>query len=120
MTIGSRIVAIIGYWSFLSSTRLPIPGYYVAVIPSPPPTNALAVEMSGINNSGQVVGLCQCRTGYQAYIYTTSGYTALPLPAGWTSAMGFAINDSGQITGYGFNGAVTTAEQMLSSPLHQE
>ncbi|HWB98758.1 MAG TPA: IPT/TIG domain-containing protein [Bryobacteraceae bacterium] len=59
--------------------------------------------MNAINSSGQVVGYCECPTTEHAAIFTTSGYTAIPLPTGWTSALGYAINDAGQIGGYGAN-----------------
>jgi hypothetical protein len=81
--------------------------YSVGVISIP--GNAIAIQMSGINDSGQVAGFCECSSGYQAYIYTTSGYTAIPLPPGWTAASGYAINNSGQVAGYGYNGTTTQA-----------
>jgi len=59
--------------------------------------------MSGINNSGQVAGSGTNGAVTQAFVGSPSGSTVIPLPAGWTSASVYAINDSGQVAG-GLNG----------------
>jgi hypothetical protein len=61
----------------------------------------IATIASAINSSGQVAGFVFYYPGgifaQQAFI----GGTVIPLPPGWGSAAGYAINDSGQVVGYG-------------------
>jgi hypothetical protein len=74
-----------------------------AVIPVP-------VLSSAINASGQVAGEGTNGAGNgQAFIGTTSGSTAIPYPAGWTSSGAVGVNDSGQVVGFAFNGAIEQA-----------
>jgi probable HAF family extracellular repeat protein len=63
---------------------------------------------SGINASGQVVGVSETAGGtYDAFLYYEGVMTDLNslLPAGsdWDLEVAAAINDSGQIAGYGIN-----------------
>jgi uncharacterized protein (TIGR03437 family) len=104
---GSRTFCQIAYFVLLAGSAFAGPVYSVAVIPVP--AYSAGLLLSGINNSGQIAGFCECGTGYQAFIFTTLGYTAIPLPAGWTTAAAYAINDAGQIAGYGYNGTTTQA-----------
>jgi len=62
-----------------------------------------------LNNLGQVAGYGWNGSIPQAFIGTTSGSTAIPLPPGWSEAYGFGINDSGQVAGYGLNGSTKQA-----------
>lgn len=55
------------------------PVYYL-VEPVPAPTGLVDVSMSGINDSGQVVGYGFTGTTEQAFIGTVSGSAVLPLP----------------------------------------
>jgi hypothetical protein len=64
-----------------------------------------------INNSGHVAGFGNVYPNGlpngEIFIGSTSGSTVVPLPAGWSSLGGgvaLAINDSGQVAGYGPNG----------------
>jgi PEP-CTERM motif len=70
-------------------------------------TNAGPIGDIGINNSGQVVGGYAIATGQQAAIRTTSGTTLIPLPTGWTTTFGNALNSSGEVVGYGINPAIS-------------
>lgn len=65
-----------------------------------------------INSSGQVAGYVSNTSGNnqynqsgdgQAFIGTESSITPIPLPTGWADAFGLAINDSGQVVGYGYS-----------------
>ena len=62
---------------------------------------------SAINNNGTVVGLSTIRNGsYRAFISTNGGKmqdlnTMIPTGTGWVLEEGTAINDAGQIAGYG-------------------
>ncbi len=66
-----------------------------------PPSGFTNVSMSGINNSGQVAVLGFNVAASQAFIGSPSGSNTIPLPAGWTTAFGWAINYAGQLAGYG-------------------
>jgi probable HAF family extracellular repeat protein len=64
----------------------------------------------GINDAGQVVGMVgPTKTGpFRAFLYRPSTgmidlNTVLPSGSGWTLNGAFAINNSGQITGFGIN-----------------
>ncbi len=64
----------------------------------------------GINDSGQVVGECQPNSGvFHAFLY--SGGTMedlnglIPQSSDWTLEWAYAINDNGQIVGWGINPA---------------
>ena len=60
-----------------------------------------------INNSGQVVGSSHTTNGPHAFLYSGAKMTDLnkliPANPGWTLTRATAINDSGQIVGWGFN-----------------
>lgn len=83
----------------------------------------------GINNLGQVVGsLGLSNGGTGAFLYsggtlTDLSTTLLPANSGWQLQAAVAINDNGQITGYGFTSAgeqhaflLTPVPQDTSSP----
>ena len=77
---------------------------------------------SAINNSGTVVGLSTIRNGsYHAFISTNGGKmldlnTMIPPRTGWVLEDGAAINDAGQIAGYGtLRGAL---HAFLLTPAH--
>jgi probable HAF family extracellular repeat protein len=63
----------------------------------------------GINNSGQVVGSANTPTTTHAFLYDGSAMLDLndqiPSDSGWVLESAQAINDSGQIAGYGTNPA---------------
>jgi hypothetical protein len=72
--------------------------YSVDVIP--PPSGFTGISLvSGINNSGQVAGFGFNGNTTQAFIGSPEGSIPVPMPAGFTSAYAFAINDSGQVAG---------------------
>ncbi len=77
------------------------PIYSIAVIQSP--IGWSNVDLSGINDSGQVVGWGYNGTNDQVFIATASGSIAVPLVSGWIGAAGDSINDSGQVTGFGLS-----------------
>ncbi len=54
-----------------------------------------------INDSGQVSGGGGTGSTNQAFVGTTSGSTAIPLPPGWSGAAAQGINASGQVAGLG-------------------
>lgn len=64
---------------------------------------------TGINNRGQVTGYADLTgngTAYRAFVWgAQSGMVALSQPAPYSSTLGFAINDSGVIAGWGSTGA---------------
>jgi hypothetical protein len=66
------------------------------------------VILNSLNNAGQVAGFANCcGSGEpQAYLGTAAGGSVIPLPAGWTSAYGYGLNDSGQVVGWGYNSAL--------------
>ena len=74
----------------------------------------------GINNNGQVVGSSYTTNGGGAFIYSGGKMTDLnnliPANPGWTLAQANAINDSGQIVGFGYNPSGQT-EAFLLTPI---
>src|SRR4051794_17560771 len=69
------------------------------------PVGTLLIQMGGINSSGQAVGWAQDSSFNDfSFISTTSGYTLIPPPAGWTTGIASAINEFGQVTGAANNG----------------
>ena len=57
---------------------------------------------AGINNNRQVVGWANTQSGNQhAFLYTNSGMSDLGTLAGWNSSFATAINDQGEVVGYG-------------------
>ena len=57
------------------------------------------------SDSGQVAGSPYNNLPGQAFIGSPSGSTAIPFLPGWTNSQGYAINDAGQVAGYGNNAA---------------
>jgi len=41
--------------------------------------------------------------GFILAVLAAAGSSAIPLPAGWSSAYGYGINDFGQVAGWGYN-----------------
>lgn len=75
-----------------------------SVVPILPPSGMTGVQMSGINDSGQVAGYGFLGPNVtQAFIGSPSGSLAIPLPAGWTSTQAVAINSAGQVAGTAAN-----------------
>jgi hypothetical protein len=72
--------------------------YDVAVIP--PPSGFTSVQMSGINDSGQVAGFGLAGNTVQAFVGSPQGSTPIPLPAGYTTTRAFGLNSSGQVAGW--------------------
>ena len=75
----------------------------------------------GINNSGQITGASATVDGLvHAFLYSNGAMTDLNTlvdqGSGWTLLMGNAINDSGQIVGYGTNPA-GREEAFLLTPI---
>jgi uncharacterized membrane protein len=67
--------------------------------------------MSGINNAGNVAGYGYNGMFFRAFIGSISGSTLIPLPPGWASAQGYAINNVGQVAGSGGPSNDTTTYQ---------
>ncbi len=96
-----------GYFIGTASGSAPIPlpaGMYVSSFGD----LAQGVVSEGINDSGQVTGLV-CYDTCRAFIGTAAGITPIPLPAGWSVAVGDSINNSGQVAGWGSNGTTHQA-----------
>ena len=76
----------------------------------------------GINNSGQIVGASQKNgDSAHAFLYTTATgmvdlNTLLPAGSGWLLLEADAINDAGQITGYGVNPGGLSHAFVLAPP----
>jgi probable HAF family extracellular repeat protein len=75
----------------------------LGVLPGNNPSAAL-----GINNAGQAVGWSSAATGNSAFLWQNSVMTDLSTVVGvagtgWSLFEAAAINDAGQIVGYGFN-----------------
>jgi probable HAF family extracellular repeat protein len=72
----------------------------------------------GINDNGQVVGCSSTTNGDDAFIYSGGKMTDLnnliPANPGWTLTQANAINDSGQIVGFGFNPSGQTHAFLLT------
>lgn len=86
-------------FSALATTVLASSILSVTVIPAP--SGSTTEGMLGINSSGEVAGWA---SNFQAFIGTTLGSTVIPLPGGGVSiAQGYALNDSGQVTGFSFD-----------------
>lgn len=64
---------------------------------------------SGINDSGEAVGLAETADGgFHSFIFSHGGITDLSLlapvvAAGWTSIVVSSINNNGQMVGHGFH-----------------
>jgi hypothetical protein len=103
MKILATIFFLVGICGSLRADMMP---YSVEAL-SVPSLSGIAVF--GLNDLGQVAGYGYYATTdqYQAFIGTTSGSTLIPLPSGWTSALGYNINDSGQVAGWGYNSVGT-------------
>jgi probable HAF family extracellular repeat protein len=80
----------------------------------------------GINASGQVTGFSYTSTGnLHAFLYSaTTGMvdlnTLLPGGSGWMLLWAYAINDVGQITGFGINPNVTQTAFLLTPVASRE
>ena len=83
----------------------------------PVPAGFLGGHASGINNNGDIVGTCWTHDSYNglqsAYIHTggvsTDLNTLIPAGSGWHLEFAEAINDKGQIAGFGELNGNTTA-----------
>jgi hypothetical protein len=80
--------------------------YDVAVIP--PPIGFTSVQMSGINNSGQVAGFGVVGNTVLAFVGSPEGSAPIPLPAGYYTARGLGLNSSGQVAGWAGNPSFVT------------
>ena len=85
--------------------------YTLAAAPLPTGWTAAPVGTPvGINDQGQILGSAVAPGGVgQPFLYSNGVSVPVPLPAGWVWAAGVAVNDSGQVTGYGFNGSGAVA-----------
>ncbi len=74
----------------------------------------------GVNDLGEVVGTSSTYdSGYHSFIYSHGGMTDLSLldtvlAHGWTNLVAIALNNNGQIVGYGSNSAGITEAFLLS------
>jgi hypothetical protein len=64
---------------------------------------------SRIDDAGQVTGNASMGAALQAFIFTGSGSSLVPLPAGAAFSTGTAINDFGEVTGQAHFGAINEA-----------
>jgi len=92
--------SLIAVLCYASIAALGGPAYSVQVIQAPSGAIVTALQ-PGINNSGQMVGTEFKGAVIQAFIASPSLSADIPLPSGWNSAVGVAINSAGQIAGYG-------------------
>jgi probable HAF family extracellular repeat protein len=67
-------------------------------------------DAEGINNAGQVVGSVNSSTTFRAFLYSNGTMidlnTLIDPSSGWTLQDATAINDQGQIVGFGINSAM--------------
>ncbi len=63
----------------------------------------LGNSVTGINSSGQIVGYSggDGGAGTQAFLWSNGTVTNLGMPAGFESSVGYGINDSGDVVGWG-------------------
>ena len=62
-----------------------------------------------INDLGQVLGSAVNPSGAgQAFLATASGNMIIPIPPTWSWAAGTAVNNVGQVAGFGYNGVLGT------------
>jgi hypothetical protein len=114
----SSIELLRRHWSHVGYQRLRSSGGRFppqAIIGSPSGSTTVRLpngwnnaQATALNDSGQVVGYGTPPepSQYQAFIGTTAGSTAIPLPAGgWIGSIGFGVNSSGQVTGGVYSGA---------------
>jgi hypothetical protein len=89
------------------------------------PAGWASAEGNAINNLGQVAGEVghgidpstdELSAG-QAFIGTGSGASVIPLPSGWATAQGVAINDAGQVAGSVCNNACAHSQAFVGTPL---
>ena len=84
-------------------------------------------EASGINDAGVVVGWSMGAEGSRAFIWdknSTAGMVNLneliPEDSGWILVAATAINNQGQIVGYGFQNGGSNEQAFLLTPVAQE
>ncbi len=83
-----------------------------------PPDGLVFPVLTGINDSGTIVGLYSDATVYTANGLTLSGSTYTPLTnqAGYDSSVPFGINTSGVIVGYHFVGSEDSTVSYYRNP----
>jgi probable HAF family extracellular repeat protein len=75
----------------------------------------------GINNAGQVVGASDFSGRLHAFVWSPSTgmldlNSLIPANSGWVLEFAYAINDLGQIVGYGTLNGQQTPEAFLLTP----
>jgi hypothetical protein len=92
--------------------------YTVTVIP-PPVGFTSPLTMYGINDFGQVAGTLLGKQGDgQAFIGSATGSAPIPFLPGWFNTSAAAINDLGQVAGFGGNQNVPqgTVQSFIGTP----
>ncbi len=80
------------------------------------PAGATNMQVTGVNDQGQVVGMFTPAGGSQLAITWQNGVRqTLPVPAGYSGSLAYGINDAGQIVGAIFSSSSSTAVLWSSS-----
>jgi probable HAF family extracellular repeat protein len=82
-----------------------------------PLDNPLGLEVSDINNSGQVIGIGGVVEG-AATLVSGNNYVSFKLPGQWEMTSPFVINNLGQVAGIGYNIATSTSRPFIYQDGH--
>jgi hypothetical protein len=100
---GLVMFAILSALKLSTAALAQAPSYSVRPIPLPP--GATGPHTGSVNNQGLIALYAKLPNGFEPYVGTPSTSAALAFPSGlaaFTNA-NFALNDSGQVAGFGFN-----------------